>query len=169
MPRPPFLVDVTALRRRQGHRERVVTHGVVPGMTVTECMVPENAEVRVDVLLEAVDGGVLVGGEVRAPWAGACRRCLRGLQGEVVAQVEEVFAADAEEGEAYPLVRNQLDLEPLAREAVVLGLPLAPLCAEDCRGLCPVCGADKNELDCGHRSVASDSRWAALDALRRDT
>jgi uncharacterized protein len=167
--RPPFLVDVTTLRRHQGRRERVVTGGIVPGMAVTECMVPDQEQVSVDVTLESVDGGVIASGEVRAPWAGACRRCLRPLTGEVVAQVEEVFSADAEEGEAYPLVRNQLDLEPLAREAIVLGLPLAPLCQEDCRGLCPVCGADKNELDCGHTAAASDSRWTALDALRRDT
>ena len=50
--------------------------------------------------------------------------------------------------EAYPLTGDELDLEPLARDAVLLELPLAPLCSEDCRGLCPQCGANWNTEPC---------------------
>ena len=51
------------------------------------------------------------------------------------------------------------------RDAIVLELPMAPLCREDCRGLCPQCGADRNEAECG--CVAPrDPRWANLDVLR---
>jgi uncharacterized protein len=52
------------------------------------------------------------------------------------------------------------------REAVLLDLPLAPLCRPDCAGLCPECGADLNAGDCGHRPNATDPRWTALDDLR---
>ena len=67
--------------------------------------------------------------------------------------------------EAYPLTGDELDLEPLARDAVLLELPLAPLCAEDCQGLCPTCGANRNTETVRLRPAA-DPRWAALDALR---
>ena len=67
--------------------------------------------------------------------------------------------------EAYPLAGDELDLEPLARDAVLLELPLAPLCTEDCQGLCPTCGANRNTESCDCAPPA-DPRWAALDVLR---
>ncbi len=67
--------------------------------------------------------------------------------------------------DAYPMTGNDLDLEPMARDAVLLELPLAPLCAPDCRGLCPQCGANRNLGDC-ECAPARDPRWSALDALR---
>ena len=59
-----------------------------------------------------------------------------------------------------------MDLLPLARDAVLLNLPLAPVCRPDCAGLCPTCGADLNEGPCLCLPVSSNGRWAALDALR---
>jgi uncharacterized protein len=168
MTRRPFLVDVVALRRHPGRREHLVTHGRLEGMEVTEAAVPEQASVEVDVTLEAVDGGVVVKGTVTAPWAGECRRCLGPVSGELRALVDEVFVADPEEGQTWPIVHNQLDLEPLAREAVVLELPLAPLCQDGCAGLCPECGADLNEGPCGCRRPGRDPRFDALDALRSE-
>jgi uncharacterized protein len=58
-----------------------------------------------------------------------------------------------------------LELGDVIREALILAAPEYPLCREDCRGLCPRCGAELNEGPCGCRSEA-DPRWAALDALR---
>jgi len=84
----------------------------------------------------------------------------------VATTVEELFVSDPEEWETYPIHGDHIDLEPMAREAVVLGLPLAPLCRPDCKGLCPSCGADLNQGPCGCPPAAADPRWAALDALR---
>ncbi len=61
---------------------------------------------------------------------------------------------------------NPVDLAPLVRDAVLLGLPPAPLCEEGCLGLCPVCGANRNEARCSCDASPPDPRWAALDALR---
>jgi len=73
--------------------------------------------------------------------------------------------AAASDEELYPIVDETIDLGPLARDAVVLELPMAPLCREDCAGLCVQCGANRNEGDCG--CVAPrDPRWANLDVLR---
>jgi uncharacterized protein len=85
-----------------------------------------------------------------------------------VADVEEIFVSDSEEGETYPILGDHLDLEPLAREAVVLSLPLVPLCRPDCAGLCPTCGADRNAGPCACPPPDGDPRWSALDALRRE-
>ena len=59
-----------------------------------------------------------------------------------------------------------IDLEAPVREVLMLELPLAPLCAPDCLGICPTCGVDRNERSCECPPPAADPRWAALDALR---
>jgi uncharacterized protein len=140
-------------------------------LQVGDSSVPAGEDIVVDAVLELVPGGVVVSGTVRAPFVSECRRCLGPVGGTVSAEVREVYQAgvapnDAEE--IYPLSGDQLDLEPLARDAVLLELPLAPLCAEGCRGLCPTCGANLNEGSCSCPGTARDPRWTGLDALRRD-
>jgi uncharacterized protein len=59
---------------------------------------------------------------------------------------------------------GQIDLEPLLREYALLEFPISPVCKPDCKGLCPVCGENRNKTDCGHR-LESDSPFAALKDL----
>jgi uncharacterized protein len=135
-------------------------------MHVTESEVPDDSPIDVEVSLEAVEGGIVASGVVRAHWVGECRRCLGPVAGEVESRVEELYVREPEEGETYPIDGDHIDLEPLAREAIVLALPLAPLCRPDCQGLCPTCGADLNAGPCGCPVADIDPRWAALDVLR---
>lgn len=146
---------------------RVACQGVIADLEVAGTKVPEGAEVSVEAQLEMVQGGVLVTGTVRAPWEGQCRRCLEAARGEVSVRVREFYGSQAssDDEDVYPLGGDQLDLEPLARDAVLLELPLAPLCREGCQGLCPVCGADRNRLTCGCDDQL-DPRWAGLNVLR---
>ena len=110
----------------------------------------------------------MASGTVRAPWVGECRRCGGPVAGAVAAAVQERYAPagiTGEDEETYPFTGDELDLEPLARDAVLLELPLAPLCSEDCKGLCPQCGANWNVTTCA--CVApGDPRWSVLDTLR---
>ena len=70
--------------------------------------------------------------------------------------------------EAFPIENGQLDLAPMVREEVLLGVPDAPLCRDDCAGICPSCGADLNDGPCGCTTTVRDERWAVLDQLRDD-
>lgn len=166
MARPPFVADIVALRRHPGHREHLSVRAPLSGLEVTASRVASEVVAEVD--LEAVEGGIVVDGTVSASWAGECRRCLGTVSGDVSATVSEVFVSDPEEGVTYPIHGDHIDLEPMVREAVVLALPLAPLCAATCRGLCPRCGADLNAGPCGCPQDDPDPRWAGLDALRRE-
>lgn len=162
----PFLVHVgRVVRAREVRRERRA--GVIDDLFVSGSEVPPGVEVEVDVLLEPVGPAVEAVGTVAAPWRGQCRRCLKPVGGMVEVEVRELFEPDPIEDETYPLKHDQIDLEPLAREAVVLELPPAPLCKEDCRGLCAQCGADLNEAACTCEAPV-DPRWAALEQLRAD-
>ncbi|MEA2649988.1 MAG: hypothetical protein QOG61_2423 [Candidatus Binataceae bacterium] len=61
---------------------------------------------------------------------------------------------------------EEVDLTPLIREQMLLALPTRPLCREDCRGLCPRCGANLNEHDCGCSIESADSRLAILRTIK---
>lgn len=174
----PFVVHVARLRRNLGTRWHEVRQGPfdplgqIAPRTSVDSAVPAGEEATCDVVLESMPGGVMVTGTVSAPWAGVCRRCTTEVGGTLAIRVRERFVAtDAsaartlEDEEAYPIIDDELDLGPMTRELITLELPLAPLCSEGCRGLCPYCGVDRNEESC--ECVAPrDPRWANLDVLR---
>lgn len=159
---------VADLLRRSGQRRDTELEAVLPDLAVLQTRVPDGAAVALALHLESVNEGIVATGTARAPWTSVCRRCLRPVSATLEATLLEVFEADPVEGETQPLRGVEIDLEPVAREAILLGLPLAPLCREDCAGLCPECGVDLNEGGCGCVVEAVDPRWAALDELRFD-
>lgn len=145
--------------------------------------VPENAVLRLDLRLESVMEGVLVTGTAQAPVTGECVRCLDPVERELEADFQEMFSypdadtrttrrgdagADAEDDadeETLYLEDDLFDLEPVLRDAVVLALPLQPVCRDDCPGLCPQCGARLAD-DPDHHHEAADIRWAALQEFQ---
>jgi uncharacterized protein len=162
----PFVVQVAGLRKVAGAARHEVRQGVIDGLGVVGVVVSEGSPVRADLELSSYPGGISAVGTFSAPWVGECRRCGGPVSGTVTAAVRERYAPDGSGDEdAYPLNGGELDLEPLARDAVLLELPLAPLCAEDCLGLCPQCGTNWNESTCGC-APAGDPRWSVLDSLR---
>lgn len=168
----PFLVHAAALRRVPGTTRSELRLGVIDDLGSVGVAVPEGAPVEADVTLASYPGGIMVTGTVSAPWVGECRRCGGMVSGAVAASVRERYVPaaamsddpDSPDADAYPLRDDLLDLEPLARDAVLLDLPLAPLCSEDCQGLCVQCGSNLNLGTCGCQPLA-DPRWSALDQL----
>jgi uncharacterized protein len=143
--------------------------------------VPAGADVPLEVRFEAVSEGVLVTGTAIAPLAGECARCLAPLTSSVTVGFQELYLyserrhdkhdkhdeqEEQDAGELYHLDGDLLDLEPAFRDAVVLALPMSPLCREDCPGLCAECGARLADAGSDHRhDAAVDPRWAALQQL----
>jgi uncharacterized protein len=138
--------------------------------------VPPGADLELEVQLEGVAEGVLVTASVMAPLVGECARCLEPFTSSTQVRFQELFAPDSAEsadvdeqdGEAsYPLDGSgQLDLEPALRDAVVLELPLSPLCEDDCKGLCPECGVRLADAEPGHEHEQRGAMWAALQDYR---
>jgi uncharacterized protein len=170
----PWVVHVARLRRQPGaasheaRRGSVVLAGPLDelGIDPGRSVVPLDAEAEADLPLRPFSGGIDVVGTVRAPWVGICRRCTAPVHGELTIEVSERFGdAPIAEDELYPITDDTIDLGPLVRDAIVLELPMAPLCRDDCQGLCPQCGTDRNEAHCDCVAPA-DPRWANLDVLR---
>jgi uncharacterized protein len=131
--------------------------------------VPAGADVHLRLRLESVMEGVLVSGDLDVPVTGSCARCLEPIEDTLSLGVQELYAyegstteATSEEDEVRRIEGDHLDLEPLARDTVVLALPLAPVCTEDCSGLCVDCGQRLDDLPADHAHEVADPRWAAL-------
>jgi DUF177 domain-containing protein len=163
--RNPFVVRVGDLLRRPGHRREIELHGPLPDLAMVGTSVASDTDVDVTGGLEAIAEGVVADGRISAPWRAECRRCLTEVSGRAEVEFRELFEPSPREGETYLLRHEDVDFEPLIREALVLALPLAPLCRVECQGICPTCGADLNEGPCGCPPAARDPRWAALDDL----
>jgi uncharacterized protein len=102
-----------------------------------------------------------------AALTGPCMRCLGDAEPVTAVDAREVDQAGGGEELSSPYVHgDELDLAAWARDAYALALPAQVVCREDCAGLCPICGADRN-ADPGHgHEPEPDPRWAKLRELR---
>ena len=168
-----FRFDMRVLGRGPGEfRDEKRTATAPEGLGSGLVLVPAGGDVALDLRFEAVSEGVLVTGSAVAPLTGECARCLDPLTTTVEVSFQELYrylpdpGESEEDGEERFLDGDFLDLEPAFRDAVVLALPLSPLCSEDCAGLCVECGAKLAEAgpDHGHGERV-DPRWGALAKL----
>ncbi|WP_441250084.1 YceD family protein [Kitasatospora sp. McL0602] len=182
--RDPLVFDTHELGRRPGSMRKVSRTLEAPeGLGIIDVIgVPEKSDLKLELRLESVVEGVLVTGTAEARVEGECVRCLEPVDDAIDVEFQELYyyaesderhrsrtgvADDLEEDsddETYRLEGDFFDLQPVLRDAVVLALPLQPVCQEDCLGLCSECGARLSD-DPTHHHDAADPRWAALQGL----
>lgn len=110
-------------------------------------------------------------GSFQGAAVGECRRCLGEVQQLVADDLQLVFAdatldgADEDDVILIPAGARELDLRPALREEWLLSVPSFAVCREDCQGICPSCGSDRNSGACSC-APTPDARWAGLNALR---
>ncbi len=172
-PRNPLVLDTRELGRRPGSMRPVQLLVPAPeGLGIVDLIgVPVGAELELDLRLESVMDGVLVSGVVTAPVSGECGRCLAPVSEQLTVRIQELFVypeastSHDDDDEVAQLQGDHLDLTPTLRDAVVLALPLTPLCQEDCLGLCTTCGERLDDLPDDHSHDTTDARWGALSGL----
>jgi uncharacterized protein len=109
---------------------------------------------RVKGTLTAMDAKVLVRGEMKVTMQRVCDRCAEPYDRQYVMTFEETFTdqrgddKDDDSLDAYPFANEQIDLQRMLQDCIVLQLPTASLCTQDCKGLCPVCGVNLNRASC---------------------
>ena len=159
-------INAVALLRSPGSSRPVAVSLPPTSLGVDEPR--ETGDVDVQLVATSSVDGITVHGTVATPWHDECRRCLRPIDGTAVAEVDEIFQHEPRVDDAVEIVGDQIDLAPVVREYVLLELPEAPLCRDDCAGICPECGADRNETSCACDTSVRDLRWSALEGLRLD-
>ena len=164
----PTRVDVSDLIDAPGATRQVELDVPVPdGFEVP--LTTFGGTVEVDGVLESLVDGVLLRGTFTVEVDQQCSACLEPVPTDTVtADVAELFSdpADAEDPDdveqGYAIRDGVIDIDPAMRDALAEAVPAQPRCREDCKGLCPSCGINRNEgtCDCGDDQV--DDRWAAL-------
>lgn len=129
-------------------------------------------------LLAGTEDQIRLRGRVEVQAGAECDRCL----GQAVFPVDAKFdlfyqpagaaageeiAIDEADAETGFYDGGGIDLKDVVVEQILLQLPMQKLCRPDCKGICPVCGLDRNAADCGCSAKAGDDRWAALESLSK--
>jgi uncharacterized protein len=158
------------LRPGEEHREEVPVD-LEALLLGGERYVATPSVVPVELLVQRATSGDVYGLRFATRVEGPCMRCLGDASVEVAVDAREYSSSDpaADEELRSEYVRDdELAVGAWAHDQVALTLPEPILCRPDCAGLCPVCGKNLNDEPHEHEEVATDPRWAALEALRSD-
>lgn len=109
---------------------------------------PAFSCVTVEGTLRNTVGVMTLNAVIKGICTACCDRCLKPTELSLQAEIRTVITPDSSEDESVSVSDGKIDLERTAYDALVLALPAKILCREDCKGLCPVCGADRNEGSC---------------------
>jgi uncharacterized protein len=162
----PLRVQVSELLRRPGSDKPFDLLVTIADLGLDDDRFVATEPVEVHLSLESLTDGIVVNGRIDATWHGTCRRCAMPAEGALRSEVHELYQTVVTDPEAFELAGDQLDLEPMVREVLVLDAPVSPLCRDDCAGLCPSCGIDRNTGSCDCVDEPNDSPWSALDVLK---
>ncbi len=121
---------------------------------------------------------VFVNGHIEARAQVECDRCLQRVEAPVSADfaLEYITGTDYESSDVVELTEAEMlvsvfdgeaiDVDEIVKEQILLAVPTRMLCREDCKGICPECGIDKNTGECQCVTDDIDPRWAALKNLK---
>lgn len=166
----PFKVNLHELPRRAGEMKEYSLNFPAPdniGVPLLQITVGSN--ISLSFRAESVDDGVLITGEVVSNAVGECGRCLDKIEMPIDQRFQELFLYASrrsenpeEDDELFVLDGDVADLEIPVRDAVILSMPLNPLCDEECEGLCSQCGEKWRDLPEDHGHEVVDPRWTGL-------
>lgn len=181
-----FVLNIHELPRRAGEmREYELDIDAPFRVGVPLIAVPEGDLIELDVRCESVTEGVLITADIFAIAIGECIRCLDPVELEIDRKVQELYRyqptddkgkrarpkqgrkeeeleGDLDEVDILYVEGDQANLEIPILDAIILSLPVNPLCDEECLGLCPDCGEKWLRLPEDHSHGAVDMRWAGL-------
>ena len=149
--------------------------GAGPGYSQEATLDLPALRVAADLALEYLRGpfrlsrtreGVLLQGQLQAGLSSDCDRCLTPTMAQLSLQLEELYSYPVTTSVEFSIGEDGiLDLAPLLRAEVLIASEQGLLCKADCRGLCPDCGANRNQTDCNCDNEELDPRMAALRQL----
>lgn len=145
----------------------------------SETKFEQTKDVRITGEAELVDqsGEIRVHGHIEGSFSAECDRCLERTQRDLGQDFVLHYRPVSDEPDETEVELNARDAEigyyegeglrlsDVVREQVMLWLPMHWLCREDCRGICPICGENRNLVSCDCHPAAADDRWTALRFL----
>jgi len=141
-------------------------------LAVDGCEFPEPIEA--EIVASKSGDEIIIQGRISTAVEMECSRCLEVFETPLTPVVQFVVQlldssepqlADDDDFVILPKTTGEFDISDRIREAIVLELPLKPLCSDSCRGLCPMCGVNLNETQCDCTPDKTDERWDVLKQL----
>lgn len=167
--RSPFKFNTHELPRRAGEMKEYHLQLEIPEAIGIDVIAVPPGVLELDIKIESVSEGVLATAQFEAVAKGECIRCLDPIELELEKSFQELYTykedPEIDKDDQLLMEGDDLDLELPIRDAIVLSLPINPLCDEECPGLCPECGQKWRELPADHAHEVIDSRWAGLKGL----
>lgn len=164
----PFCVNLHELPRRAGEMRTYHLEFQAPDDLGTPLLaIAKGTPLVIDFKAESVDDGILISGNIRSTAKGECGRCLDPIVEAIDQDFQELFfyegrAGDEDAEDLFTLDGDSADIEIPIRDAVILRMPLNPLCDPECEGLCSECGEKWATLPEGHSHEKIDPRWSGL-------
>ncbi|MBM3742767.1 MAG: DUF177 domain-containing protein [Actinobacteria bacterium] len=167
----PYKLNLHELPRRAGDFKDFRLDFAAPesiGNPMIE--IPVKFPILITLKAESVSDGILVTGIITGKAVGECGRCLDPMTIEINQNFQELFFYEnrADEDEEFTMEGDIADLEIPIRDAVILALPINPICSKNCRGLCSGCGEKWENLPGGHEHELIDPRWRGLSEWKSD-
>ena len=179
----PFILNTYELPRRAGELKEYELDIEAPTrIGVPLIAVPEGDVIEADIRLESVTEGVLFSAEIYAVAIGECIRCLESVEVVIDRKIQELYRyeptnekgrkkrrddedIDLDIDDELQMEGDLMNLEIPIIDAIILTLPVNPLCSEECLGLCPDCGEKWASLPEDHAHEVIDARWSGLENL----
>ena len=117
--------------------------------------------IRYDLFVQLFGTELLVRGKLEQDFDAVCCRC--GGDFDFTTTVDDFTASFEVVVPRMGGVSENVDLTDEVRQSIILSLPSYPVCRQDCRGVCQMCGKNLNEGDCMCKHTECDDRWGALD------
>lgn len=156
------MIDITDIIADAGKEKRLVRH-FIPDNSLLPYPQASFTDVELHFDVTFVKPDVNVVGDIVCRIQGFCDRCLASVSREITLPFDQTFYKDeASDEDSYVYYGSKLDVTKAVCDEIILSLPTGLLCKEDCKGLCPKCGADLNKQQCG----CDASRENAFSALK---
>lgn len=186
MPNPSSIYQLSTheLPRRAGEMKEYQLDLELLEKVGTELIAVQVGDViEVDARCEAVEEGILLTARIMATATGECSRCLDPVVREIDRTIQELYHyektpvrgkkkarededIDLDDDDELQMDGEIMNLELPIRDAIILDLPINPLCDPECQGLCPECGEKWANLPEDHAHEVIDARWAGLSELK---
>lgn len=167
-------IRIADLMKEVGSSKDVEVAFDKPEISVGELLFRLPEALVAELSITNAEESFLVRGSLKGIAEISCSRCLSPAKIKIEIKIEEeVLSIDEIESDdadglpdSYSHDYDSIDLSPMIEQTLIIDLPAVPLCKNDCAGLCPVCGLDRNLDQCDCELERTDPRWDALNSLK---
>jgi uncharacterized protein len=162
-------VDVARLKNNPGEVKKLAVAVDMPPVLSESEKIEFEGPVKLDLVLTNTNNTIVVEGYISAKLSLACGSCLDIFTIPIQAEFSETYYNEGKEesaGEEYIAYSgDKLDLTTEVVKSIIIALPMRIVCRQDCKGLCPVCGVNRNKENCGCAADTVDPRLEVLKKL----